>query len=70
MTIKKTTAAAKKEDRCAKCEAKIATLEKNILNLEAKLAALEKRDLSAKDPRVDRLIAVLRNCVPKFQKKW
>ena len=71
MAIKKTTpSAAKKDDRCAKCDAKIAALEKNILNLEKKIDSLEKQEVQARDPRVDRLISVLRNCVPKFQKRW
>ena len=72
MAIKKTTAtsAAKKDDRCAKCDAKIAELEKNILNLEKKINALAKQEVQASDPRVSRLISVLRDCVPKFQKKW
>ena len=76
MAIKKTVTKAKavsvQHDPCAKCDAKIAALEKNVKNLEKTVQELQLqlKNSSVKDPRVDRLISVLRNCVPKFNKKW
>ena len=73
------------EECCAKCEKDITALKKELAasnkqcgdlallvgKLEKRLAAVEaKPEAEAKDPRVDRLISVLRNSIPKFQKKW
>ena len=57
-----------KVDACHICCEK---LEKEIAALKSEIKALKAQPVaSAKDPRVDELISVLRNSVPKFQKKW
>ena len=82
MAIKKTAAKSKianlnaQEDCCKKCDSKIAELQKKCNELSASLASLEKKlseinqAAPAADPRVGRLISVLKDTLPKFQRKW
>ena len=66
MPIKKTAAAA--EECCAKCEKDIAALRKEIAALKA---ALAKKPAGGADPRVDKIIEVIKATSgnPKLVKK-
>ena len=81
MPLKKSAA----EECCAKCVKDVAALKKELASskkqcndlvllvgkLEKRLADLELRpNASSQDPRVDKLINVLKQSVPKFHKKW
>ena len=62
MPAKKTAA----EECCAKCEKDVAALRKEIAALKKELA---KKSAGGADPRVDKLIGVIKNYHPRWQKK-